>query len=184
MGKMQVFVVDDEPLVRKGLKLLLTRRPDLEVCGDTGSGSEAFEQILSLRPDLAIVDLNLKEGDGLKLMRQLRQQFPTLRMLVFSMHEEVSYVQAALRAGANGYVTKSEGPGRIIEAIELLLKNNVQWPARIAARCPLIGLDEKRATHLTNCQRRAARKAVVSGFCVCCPLARRGDCSYRVTSLA
>jgi len=183
MGKMQVYVADDEPLVRKGLRLLLNRRADLEVCGETGNGSEALAQILSLRPDLAILDLNLNEGDGLQLTRLLREQFPPLRILVFSIHEEVSYVQAALRAGANGYVAKAEGPRRIIEAIEFLLNNKAQRSSRNPARCPLILPSESRWANLADRELAAAREAGDWGFCNCCPLARRRDCGNHVTSL-
>lgn len=137
MGKTRVYVVDDEPAVRKGLKLLINRQPDLEVCGDADRSPAALKQILSLRPDLVILDLTLKENNGLQMTRQLRQKHSALKILIFSMHDEVSFVQAAFQAGAHGYVTKDEGSERLIEAIHRLLKGKPYLSATLAAKLPV-----------------------------------------------
>jgi len=136
MSKMRVYVVDDEPTIRMGLKLLINLEPDLEVCGDADSSLVALKQILSLRPDLATLDLTLKENNGLKLTRQLRQKHPALKILIFSMHDEVSFVRAAFQAGANGYVTKDEGSEKLIEAIHRLMQGKPYLRATIASRMP------------------------------------------------
>jgi two-component system, NarL family, nitrate/nitrite response regulator NarL len=132
----RVFLVDDEPIVRRGLRLLFNLQPGLEVCGEAGGEHEALEGILALKPDLAVVDLTLKEGDGITLIKQLRQLCPALKMLVFSMHDQVHYAATAFAAGAGGYVLKEDGSERVIEAIDLVMRGERYLSERIAAKAP------------------------------------------------
>jgi DNA-binding NarL/FixJ family response regulator len=118
----RIFVVEDEPTVRRGLELLLKREPGWEVCGYASKQSDALKQILQLRPDLAIIDLTLEEGSGLELIRELRAFGATLRVLVFSMHTQTSNVRTAMRMGADGYVTKEEGAESLTDAIRVLMQ--------------------------------------------------------------
>ncbi len=118
----RVFLVEDEPAVRRGLELLLNREPDLEVCGHAARQSDALAQILASKPDLAILDIRLEEGGGLDLVKELRRFGATLKLIVFSMHAQSSQVRAALSAGANGYVTKEEGSENLIQAIRTVLE--------------------------------------------------------------
>ena len=147
----RVYVVDDEQVIRKGLKLLLSHQPGLQVCGETDAGSEAAEQIEALRPDLAIVDVTLKEDNGLKTTRLLRQKFPALKILIFSMHSEASIVQAAFRAGADGYITKEEAAEKLIEAIRVLLQGKryvgKNLVAKMSADCPAGRPPQRLAPH-------------------------------------
>ncbi len=108
--------------MRRGFQLLLAIEPDLMVCGEADSAPGALEKILALKPDVAIVDLALKSSSGLELIKQLRAQSATLKILVFSMRAECFYAERALRGGANGYITKEEGTERAIEAIRLLMR--------------------------------------------------------------
>ncbi len=121
-SKIRVFLVDDHPIVRRGFQLLLSMEPDFAVCGDADCGAVALDKIVSVKPDVAIIDLSLKSSSGLELIKQLRAQLPELRILVFTMHGEVLYEERALRAGANGYVTKEQGTDKAIEAIRLLMQ--------------------------------------------------------------
>ena len=121
-SKIRVFLVDDHPIVRRGFQLLLGMERDLAVCGEADSGPEALQKILALKPDVAIVDLSLKSSNGLELIKQLRPQCPHLKILVFTMRAEGIYAERALRAGANGYITKEEGTERAIEALRLLVQ--------------------------------------------------------------
>jgi DNA-binding NarL/FixJ family response regulator len=132
----RLFLVDDEPVVRRGLWMLFSLQPDLEVCGEAGTEHEALKGILVLRPDLAVVDLSLKEGDGLALIKQLRQRCPALKILVFSMHEQVHFATAAFAAGAQGYVLKEEGAERALEAVHILLDGGYYLSEAIAAKAP------------------------------------------------
>lgn len=121
-SKIRVFVVDDHPIVRRGFQLLLGLEPDLMVCGEADSGPAALQKILGLKPDVAIVDLALKGGSGLELVKQLRAQALKLKLLVFTMRDEGVFAERALRAGADGYITKEEGAERAVEAIRLLMQ--------------------------------------------------------------
>ncbi len=130
----RVFVVDDHPLVREWLVSLIRRRPDLEVCGQAEDAATALSSIAATRPGVAIVDLSLKGGSGLELIKDLRAQHPAVRILVLSMHEDASYAERALRAGARGYVMKREATGQIIEAIYQVLSGKVYANEKLLAR--------------------------------------------------
>jgi DNA-binding NarL/FixJ family response regulator len=113
----QVFIVDDHPLVREWLANLLRQQPDLVVCGQAEDAAGALAAITKQPPDVAIVDLSLKTGSGLDLIKDLRVMHPDVAVIVLSMHEEIFYAERALRAGARGYVMKRESTGQIIDAI-------------------------------------------------------------------
>jgi DNA-binding NarL/FixJ family response regulator len=121
-SKVRVFLVDDHPIVRRGFQLLLSLERDLMVCGEADSGPAALQKILLLKPDVAIVDLSLKSSSGLELIKQLRAQSLKLKVLVFTMRDEKIYAERALRAGADGYITKEEGTEKAIEAIRVLMR--------------------------------------------------------------
>ena len=112
-----VFIVDDHPFVREWLGTLLGLEKDIEVVGEAGDPLSAMAAMESRPPDIAIVDLSLKRGSGLELIKAIRSRFPYTRSLVLSMHEEISDVERALRAGARGYVMKGESTGQIVVAI-------------------------------------------------------------------
>jgi DNA-binding NarL/FixJ family response regulator len=130
----RVFVVDDHPLVREWLVSLIKRRPDLEVCGQAEDAATALASMASTLPHVVIVDLSLKGGSGLDLIKNLRVQHPAVRILVLTMHEDASYAERALRAGARGYVMKREATGRIVEAIYQVLRGEIYASAKLLAR--------------------------------------------------
>jgi DNA-binding NarL/FixJ family response regulator len=121
-SKTQVFLVDDHPIVRRGFQLLLSLESDLAVCGEADSGPVALDKVLALKPDVVIVDLSLKASSGLELIKQLRAQSVNAKLLVFTMQDEGIYAERALRAGADGYITKEEGTEKAIAAIRLLMQ--------------------------------------------------------------
>lgn len=112
-----LFIVDDEAMVRRGLREVIEFEPGLRCLGDAGEARLAIERILTLRPDVVILDLGLKRGHGIEVIRELRQRVSDVGILVFSMHDDGATVEAALRAGANGYLCKSDGISRLSEAI-------------------------------------------------------------------
>jgi DNA-binding NarL/FixJ family response regulator len=132
--KIRVFLVDDHPIVRRGFQLLLGIEPDLMVCGEADTGPAALQKILALKPDAAIIDLALKGGSGLELIKQLRAQGLKLKLLVFSMRDEGVYAERALRAGANGYITKEEGTDKAVQAIRLVMQGKRYVSERVAER--------------------------------------------------
>jgi len=132
----RLFLVDDEPIVRKGLRLLLGVEPGLAVCGEADNEHDALAGILTLQPDLAIVDLTLKLGDGLALIKQLHERRPALKILVFSMHQEAHFATVAFAAGAHGYIIKEEGTERVREAIQVVMAGKCYLSERITAKAP------------------------------------------------
>ena len=117
MPAARVFLVDDHPLVRDGLKMLIEAEHDLVVVGEAEEPGEALAAIAADPPDVALVDLSLKRGSGLDVIKGLRTRVPQVQTLVLSMHEAISDVERALRAGARGYVMKGESSSQIVPAI-------------------------------------------------------------------
>ncbi len=122
MYRARVLIVDDHPMVRLGLSMNISADPDFEVCGEAGSESEALELLRKISPDLMIVDVSLKEGNGIELIKQIRGRYPRLPILVVSGFKESLYGERALRAGASGYLNKQESQAKLIEALRMILK--------------------------------------------------------------
>lgn len=119
--KRKVFLVDDHPLVREWLTTLINQQPDLVVCGETETAPEALKAIAQSKPDVAIVDISLKDSSGIELIKALKESQPEVLALVLSMHDESLYAERALRAGAKGYIMKRETTKKVIEAIRRIL---------------------------------------------------------------
>jgi DNA-binding NarL/FixJ family response regulator len=129
--KTRIFIVDDHPLVREWLTTLIHQQPDLMVCGEAESASQAFELITTLKPDVAIVDISLKGASGLELIKNLKTVRPPVAVIVLSMHDESLYAERALRAGARGYIMKRETAKRIIAAIRQVLAGKLYVSERL-----------------------------------------------------
>jgi DNA-binding NarL/FixJ family response regulator len=123
--KARVFVVEDHPITRQGLEMLINSQADMAVCGSADDAVMAFQGIRDTAPDIAITDLSLKGTDGLDLVKQVRQTHPNLKVLVLSMHDESLYAQRALRAGAQGYVMKAEATERLLVAVRQVLSGRI-----------------------------------------------------------
>ena len=113
----KVFLVDDHPMVREGLAGLINRLPDFKVCGEAESASEALRGIEEEKPEVAIVDLSLKEGSGIELIKGICARAPSTAVLVLSMHDERRYAERCIRAGARGYVMKAESATQVVAAL-------------------------------------------------------------------
>jgi DNA-binding NarL/FixJ family response regulator len=123
--KHRIIVVDDHSIVRHGLSLLLQREADLNVCSEAGTFDEALAMAREHKPDVMLVDITLKDRSGLDLIRELNRQFPGIRCLVLSMHDEAEYADRALRSGARGYVMKEDADEVIVQAIRNVLKGEI-----------------------------------------------------------
>jgi DNA-binding NarL/FixJ family response regulator len=129
--KVKIFLVDDHPLVREWLTNLIHQQPELEVCGEAESAPQAYQAIARLKPDVAIIDLSLKSGSGLELIKQLRPLRPPVAVIVLSMHDEGLYAERALRAGARGYIMKRETAGKVVAAIHQVLEGKLYLSERM-----------------------------------------------------
>jgi DNA-binding NarL/FixJ family response regulator len=131
-GKRTVFVVDDHPLLRQGLALLINQQRDMEVCGEAEEAQAAMQAIARKRPDILIVDISLNGPDGLDLLKNIRGSYPELPVLILSMHDEAIYAERALRARANGYIMKQEATEKVLVAVRRILGGEVYLSDRMA----------------------------------------------------
>jgi DNA-binding NarL/FixJ family response regulator len=121
MSTHRVYLVDDHPLLREGLAALLQKASDLKVCGEAETENDALNGIRESNPDIALVDLSLKEGSGFDLLKSIRQHCPRTQIVVLSMHDERRYAERAMRMGARGYVMKSEATANVVNAVHEVL---------------------------------------------------------------
>lgn len=121
----RILIVDDHPIVRQGLRRLIEAEADLEVCGETESARDAKSMIRELQPDGVIVDISLAQGDGLELVKDARAHYPSLPLLVLSMHDEVIYAERMLSAGANGYIMKQAASSQFLVALRRVLEGGI-----------------------------------------------------------
>jgi DNA-binding NarL/FixJ family response regulator len=113
----RIVIVDDHPLLRKGLGRIINSSNGFSVCGEAGDARQALAVVHSTKPNLVIVDIGLPDGNGIELTKKIRADFPKLPVLILSMHEEPVYAARALRAGAQGYIVKQEAIEKIVEAV-------------------------------------------------------------------
>ena len=121
----RIMIVDDHPIVRQGVRHILEQEPDLRICAEAESATDALHALQEHKPDLAIVDISLKGTDGLELTKWIRAQNDQIPVLIMSMHDESLYAERVLRAGAYGYVMKAEVADRIVEAVRKVLKGEI-----------------------------------------------------------
>lgn len=121
----RIYIVDDHSVVRHGLATLLARVPELSICGEAASYDEALAGIEATQPDLAVIDITLKDRSGLDLIREIRAKRPDFKALVLSMHDELEYAGRALRSGARGYVMKENADDVLVDAIRAALRGEV-----------------------------------------------------------
>jgi len=127
----RIFLVDDHPLVREGLANLINGQRDLVVCGEAEDSAGAITGIAKVRPDVALIDISLKNESGLELVKNLETQFPLVALIVLSMHDEALYAERALRAGARGYVMKRESTKNVLASIRRVLEGGVYVSERV-----------------------------------------------------
>jgi DNA-binding NarL/FixJ family response regulator len=132
--KSKVFVVDDHPIVRQGLALLINRESDLTVCGEAEDAHTAVQAVATAKPDILVVDISLNGPDGLDLLKDIRTRYSELPVLVLSMHDESVYAERALRAGAQGYIMKQEATEKVLVALRRILSGEIYVSERIANR--------------------------------------------------
>ena len=130
----KIILVDDHPVLRKGLVRLIDAKDEFVVCGEASSAADAMELIRELKPDLVIVDIGLPGTSGIELTKTIRSEFPKLPVLILSMHEEALYATRALRAGAMGYVVKQDAIDNIASALREALSGKQYLSPVIASQ--------------------------------------------------
>jgi DNA-binding NarL/FixJ family response regulator len=132
--KVSVLVVDDHPFFRRGIVQWLNQQQGLVCCGEAESVPGTRTAVASLRPDVVLLDLQLKDGDGLDLATELAEAYPSTRILVLSQRNEDVYAHRALRAGARGYIMKSEATDTVLTAIQTVMRGEIYVSRPVAAR--------------------------------------------------
>lgn len=121
----RVMIVDDHPLIRHGLAELLANQPGIEITAQVPDAAGVWEELERRRPNLVLLDLMLRDSDGLDLIKAVRARYPGVRVLVISMHDEKVYAERVLRAGAAGYVEKHEPPEVVVDAVREVLAGSI-----------------------------------------------------------
>lgn len=132
--KTRVVVIEDHPIFREQLEHLIEKEPDMEVCGEADNVPEGFALIRDKKPHVVILDITLKGSNGLELLKDLRANEIEVPVLVLSMHEESLYAERALRAGARGYITKSEASSRVLAALREVLGGGIYLDTKTMTR--------------------------------------------------
>ena len=132
MAKIQVLLVDDHVILREGLRSLLSLQEDIEVVGEAGDGQAALELIGSLKPDIVLMDIAMPVMDGLAATRRIKQDFPEVRVLILTQHDNREYVFSLLQAGAVGYILKKAEGAEVVTAIRSAFAEGAFLPPSIA----------------------------------------------------
>jgi DNA-binding NarL/FixJ family response regulator len=130
----KVLIVDDHPIMREGLRTLISREHDLAVCGEAQTVGQALDAVSNLKPDLVLADITLPGRSGVELIKEIRALRPGALILVISMHDELLYAERALRAGARGYIMKQESGSSMLHAIRQVLAGRIYLSRKMSAR--------------------------------------------------
>lgn len=130
----KIYIVDDHPLMRKGLVMTIEKEMGFEVCGQAESAEEALGEILKLKPDAAVFDISLPGMNGIELVKNTLHQMPELKILIVSRHDEELYAERALRAGAKGYLMKLEAAEVLVSAIKQILNGGIYLSEKIGTK--------------------------------------------------
>jgi DNA-binding NarL/FixJ family response regulator len=160
MKPLSILIADDHAVVRRGVRTLLESQPNWQVCGEAQDGREALEQAKRLKPDLAVLDITMPELNGLEAIARIRQEVPQTRVLVLTMHDDKELIQATLKAGAHGYLLKSDSERDLIIAVDRLAHHKAFF-AQAAAEterndfpgAPRTSNAQRRPGQLTNRER-------------------------------
>ena len=132
--RVRILIVDDHPIVREGLNVLLAEQPDFAVVGEVSDPAQVLPAVDTLRPGAIVLDLSLDGTDVTPIVRQLRDRHPDLRILVLSMHDELVYAERLLAMGANGYLMKQEPPAELLRALRRVIGGEIYVSGPVAAR--------------------------------------------------
>jgi DNA-binding NarL/FixJ family response regulator len=134
MAKLRVFLVDDHPIVRDGLKAIIGEHPEVEVAGEAADGLTAYDGIVATQPDVVVMDVSLPGANGLQLTERLSREHPSIKVLTLTVHEENGYITELLKAGAKGYVLKRTVSSGLIQALQVVVAGGVYLDPNIASK--------------------------------------------------
>lgn len=160
-ARAQVVLVEDHPMFREQLAHLINKQPDMSVCAEVDNTGDGLAAIMRQHPALAIVDITLKGSSGLELLKDLRAQGSKVPVLILSMHDESLYAERALRAGANGYITKEEASAKVMTAIRQVLAGEIYLDPRFMKRVVSRILVNPRNNSATALERLTDRELAV-----------------------
>jgi DNA-binding NarL/FixJ family response regulator len=132
--KKRVILVDDHPLLRRGLAQLINQERDMMICGEAEDAATGLAMIQAMKPDVAVTDITLPDKNGIDLVKDILIRAPGTLVLVLSMHDEAVYAERVLKAGARGYVSKGESPTRVIEGIRRLVEGKIFISDKLSGR--------------------------------------------------
>src|SRR5437588_6567997 len=133
-SRKRILIVDDHPMMREGLALLIQNEPDLAVAAQADNAAQALSFIASSVPDLVLADISLPDRNGLELIKDIQVLHPAVPILVVSMHDETMYAERVLRAGGRGYIMKQEGGKKLMQAIRQVLSGNIYVSDKMSAK--------------------------------------------------
>lgn len=134
-GTLRILIVDDHPIVAEGIQQLIAREEQWQVCGSAPDANTALALIEKHQPQVMIVDISLKGSvNGIDLIKAIKNRYPEIRMIVLSMHDESLYAERAIRAGARGYIMKNEMTATIVNAIHMVMDNEIYLSKRITSK--------------------------------------------------
>jgi DNA-binding NarL/FixJ family response regulator len=157
----RVLIVDDHPAVREALAMRIANCKDLEVCGEADDLAAALTQIEATRPDVAVIDISLKTGNGIDLIKRIKSRNHSVRILVWSMYEESLYAERALRAGAMGYLSKEHATPEIVTAIRRILEGKVYVSEAVTDRLLTFRVGSRPDSDQGLCERLSDRELEV-----------------------
>jgi DNA-binding NarL/FixJ family response regulator len=146
----RIVIIDDHPLIRWGLERLINSRDHLVVCGEAGNAADGMTVIRKTKPDLVVIDVGLPGANGIELTKQLVREFPQLRILIISMHDESNYASRAFRAGASGYMAKHEAIEKIEAAVHEVLSGRHYFSPAISGELSKSASSENLVNQLTD----------------------------------
>lgn len=129
--KHKIYILDDHPIVIEGLKKVIEPQEDMQVVGASEDANAALQQMAKLKPDIVVLDITLKDRSGVDVIKKIRTSLPSTQVLVYSMHDENVYAERCLRAGAMGYLMKSEGAARLLQGIRQIISGSFCFSANL-----------------------------------------------------
>lgn len=156
--KTKILIVDDHPIVREGLQTILSQEQDLEVCGQAEDAVGALRAIEAGNPDIAVIDISLKNSDGIDLTKTIKAKYPALSVIILSVHDESIYAERVLLAGAKGYLMKEVASENIVTAIRTVLRGEIYVSGAIAKKFMHIIAQDQAGLFKTSVDRLSDRE--------------------------